>query len=196
MTRKIDQDRYILVHVLGAVCEFLSMAFRVASTSTSMRRIPAHHRIVDRAGIVVSNGRQWSKVFTPGKFGTIDSLVNNAGTGQFVPSAMIDNDEYDRVMEINARGIFFFSRAVLPTRIDKDYGKIINITSIMGEVTSQGPSVYNTGKGAAKMMTRDIAVGCSGYHVNAVAPGMVLTGLAHNILGDQDQVQYFLDKIS
>ncbi len=131
------------------------------------------------------------------KFGTIDILVNNAGTGQFVPFAMMDNDEYDRVMDINVRGIFFFSRAVLPTMMDKDYGKIVNITSIMGEVAGQGQSIYNTSKGAAKMMTQGIAVDCSGYHinVNAVAPGMVLTGLTHNMLGDQDQVQYFLEKI-
>ena len=131
------------------------------------------------------------------KFGTIDILVNNAGTGQFVPFAMMENDEYDRVMDINVRGMFFFSRAVLPTMMDRDYGKIVNITSIMGEVAGQGQSIYNTSKGAAKMMTQGIAVDCSGYHinVNAVAPGMVLTGLTHNMLGDEDQVQYFLEKI-
>jgi 3-oxoacyl-[acyl-carrier protein] reductase len=131
------------------------------------------------------------------KFGTIDILVNNAGTGQFVPFAMMENDEYDRVMDINVRGMFFFSRAVLRTMMDKDYGKIVNITSIMGEVAGQGQSIYNTSKGAAKMMTQGIAVDCSGYHinVNAVAPGMVLTGLTHNMLGDEDQVVYFLEKI-
>ncbi len=131
------------------------------------------------------------------KFGTIDILVNNAGTGQFVPFAMMDNEEYDRVMDINVRGMFFFSRAVLPTMMDKDYGKIVNITSIMGEVAGQGQSIYNASKGAAKMMTQGIAVDCSGYHinVNAVAPGMVLTGLTHNMLGDEDQVTYFLEKI-
>lgn len=131
------------------------------------------------------------------KFGTIDILVNNAGTGQFVPFAMMENEEYDRVMDINVRGLFFFSRAVLPTMMDKDYGKIVNITSIMGEVAGQGQSIYNTSKGAAKMMTQGIAVDCSGYHinVNAVAPGMVLTGLTKNMLGDPDQVEYFLEKI-
>lgn len=131
------------------------------------------------------------------KFGVIDILVNNAGTGQFVPFAMMENDEYDRVMDINVRGMFFFSRAVLPSMMDRDYGKIINITSIMGEVAGQGQSIYNTSKGAAKMMTQGIAVDCSGYHinVNAVAPGMVLTGLTHNMLGDEDQLPYFLEKI-
>jgi NAD(P)-dependent dehydrogenase (short-subunit alcohol dehydrogenase family) len=131
------------------------------------------------------------------KFGTIDILVNNAGTGQFLPFAMMENEEYDRVMEINVRGIFFFCRAVLPIMMDKDYGKIVNITSIMGEVAGQGQSIYNTSKGAAKMMTQGIAVDCSGYNinVNAVAPGMVLTGLTKNMLGDPDQAQYFLEKI-
>jgi 3-oxoacyl-[acyl-carrier protein] reductase len=130
-------------------------------------------------------------------YGAIDILVNNAGTGQFVPFAMMDNDEYDRVMDINVRGMFFFSRAVLPTMMDRDYGKIVNITSIMGEVAGQGQSIYNTSKGAAKMMTQGMAVDCSGYNinVNAVAPGMVLTGLTHNMLGDADQAAYFLEKI-
>ncbi len=131
------------------------------------------------------------------RFERIDILVNNAGTGQFVPFAMIDNDEYDRVMEINVRGMFFFCRAVLPSMMDNDYGKIVNVTSIMGEVAGQGQSIYNTSKGAAKMMTQGIAVDCSGYHinVNAVAPGMVLTGLTRNMLGDEDQTVYFLEKI-
>lgn len=128
---------------------------------------------------------------------TIDILVNNAGTGQFVPFAMMENEEYDRVMDINVRGMFYFSRGVLPTMMDNDYGKIVNITSIMGEVAGQGQSIYNTSKGAAKMMTQGIAVDCSGYNinVNAVAPGMVLTGLTKNMLGDEDQVVYFLEKI-
>ena len=131
------------------------------------------------------------------KFGTIDILVNNAGTGQFVPFAMMENEEYDRVMDINVRGMFFFSRGVLPTMMNNDYGKIVNVTSIMGEVAGQGQSIYNTSKGAAKMMTQGIAVDCSGYHINlnAVAPGMVLTGLTNNMLDDEDQVVYFLEKI-
>ena len=128
---------------------------------------------------------------------TIEILVNNAGTGQFVPFAMMENEEYDRVMDINVRGMFYFSRGVLPTMMDNDYGKIVNITSIMGEVAGQGQSIYNTSKGAAKMMTQGIAVDCSGYNinVNAVAPGMVLTGLTKNMLGDEDQAVYFLEKI-
>ena len=131
------------------------------------------------------------------RFGTIDILVNNAGTGQFVPFAMMENDEYDRVMEINVRGMFFFSRAVLPIMMDKDYGKIVNITSIMSVIAGQGQSIYNTSKGAAKMMTQGMATDCAGYHINinAVGPGMTLTGLTKNMLGDPDQAEMFINKI-
>jgi NAD(P)-dependent dehydrogenase (short-subunit alcohol dehydrogenase family) len=131
------------------------------------------------------------------KFGTLDILVNNAGTGQFVPFAFMENEEYDRVMDVNVRGMFYFCRGVLPTMMDNDYGKIVNITSIMSVVAGQGQSIYNTSKGAAKMMTQGIAVDVSGYNinVNAVGPGMVLTGLTQNMLGDPDQAEWFIEKI-
>lgn len=131
------------------------------------------------------------------RFGTVDILVNNAGTGQFMPFAMMENEEYDRVMDINVRGMFFFSRAVLPIMMDKDYGKIVNITSIMSVIAGQGQSIYNTSKGAAKMMTQGMATDCAGYHINinAVGPGMTLTGLTKNMLGDPDQAEMFINKI-
>jgi NAD(P)-dependent dehydrogenase (short-subunit alcohol dehydrogenase family) len=131
------------------------------------------------------------------RFGAIDILVNNAGTGQFAPFAMMENEEYDRVMDINVRGMFLFCRAVLPTMMDKDYGKIVNITSIMSVVAGQGQSIYNASKGAAKMMTQGIATDVAGYHinVNAVGPGMVLTGLTRNMLGDPDQAAWFIERI-
>ena len=131
------------------------------------------------------------------RLGTIDILVNNAGTGQFVPFAFVENEEYDRVMDINARGTFFFCRAVLPTMMANDYGKIVNITSIVSVVAGQGQSIYNASKGAAKMLTQGIAVDVSGYNinVNAVGPGMVLTGLTQNMLGDPEQAEWFIERI-
>jgi len=131
------------------------------------------------------------------QFGTIDILVNNAGTGQFMAFAFMENEEYDRVMDINVRGVFHFCRAVLPTMMDNDYGKIVNVTSIMSVVAGQGQSIYNTSKGAAKMMTQGIAVDLSGYNinVNAVGPGMVLTGLTQNMLGDPEQAEWFIERI-
>jgi NAD(P)-dependent dehydrogenase (short-subunit alcohol dehydrogenase family) len=190
----------------AAAIQFAREGARLTICDVNMEGLAETQRLAQEAGAeclaMMVNVRSQEEIeacvnATLEKFGTIDILVNNAGTGQFVPFAMMENEEYDRVMDINVRGMFFFSRAVLPTMMDKDYGKIVNITSIMGEVAGQGQSIYNTSKGAAKMMTQGIAVDCSGYHinVNAVAPGMVMTGLTHNMLGDEDQVVYFLEKI-
>ncbi len=130
-------------------------------------------------------------------FGTIDILVNNAGTGQFVPFPQMDMAEYDRVMDTNVRGIFLFCRAVVPIMIEKDYGKIINVTSVMGEMAAPAQSIYGTSKAAAKMLTQGVAVDVAQHNinVNAVAPGMVLTGLTRNMLTDEARAEFFLKRI-
>lgn len=130
-------------------------------------------------------------------FGTVDILVNNAGTGQFVAFAMMENEEFDRVMDVNLRGTFHFCRAVLPTMMDRDYGKIVNITSVMGEIGAQGQSVYNASKGAAKLLTQGIAVDVTGYNinVNAVAPGMVVTNLTQRMFADEETERWFVERI-
>jgi 3-oxoacyl-[acyl-carrier protein] reductase len=190
----------------AAAIQFAREGAKVSICDINAAGLEETRRMVEEAGAeclaMIVNVRSQEQIeacvaATLEKFGGLQILVNNAGTGQFVPFAMMENDEYERVMEINVRSMFYFCRAALPTMMDNDYGKIVNITSIMGEVAGQGQSIYNTSKGAAKMMTQGIAVDCSGYHinVNAVAPGMVLTGLTHNMLGDPDQAQYFLDKI-
>lgn len=130
-------------------------------------------------------------------YGTIDILVNNAGTGQFVPFPSMTDEEYDRVMDTNVRGMFFFSRAVLPTMIEKNYGKIVNVTSVMGEMAALGQSIYGASKAAARMLTEGIAVDIAQHNinVNAVAPGMVLTGLTRNMLNDETRIDFFLNRI-
>jgi 3-oxoacyl-[acyl-carrier protein] reductase len=131
------------------------------------------------------------------KFGTVDILVNNAGTGQFVPFPNMTEEEYDRVMDTNVRGIFFFCHTVLPTMLEKDYGKIVNVTSVMAEVAAPAQSIYGTSKAAAKMLTQGIAIDTTGrnINVNAVAPGMVLTGLTRNMFSDEKRTEMFLQRI-
>lgn len=69
-------------------------------------------------------------------------------------------------MDINVCGVFHFCRAVLPMMMDNDYGKIVNIASVMSVVAAQGQSICTTSKGAVKMMTQGIAVDVSGYNIN------------------------------
>ncbi len=131
------------------------------------------------------------------RYGTVDILVNNAGTAQFVPFAHIDDNEYERVMDTNVRSVFYFCQAVLPTMKTNNRGKIVNVTSVMGEVAAQGQSIYNASKGAAKVLTQAIAVDVSGYNinVNAVAPGMVVTNLTERMLANEAMQKWFTSRI-
>jgi NAD(P)-dependent dehydrogenase (short-subunit alcohol dehydrogenase family) len=131
------------------------------------------------------------------RFGTIDILVNNAGTGQFMPFPQMTNEEYDRVMDINLRGTFFFCRAVLPTMMERNYGKIVNVTSITGEIAGINQSIYGASKGATKLLTQGIAVDLTGtnINVNAVAPGMVVTNLTERMFANPESERYFTERI-
>ncbi len=131
------------------------------------------------------------------RFGRVDILINNAGVGQFMLFPTMTDDEYDRVMDINLRGTFYFCRAVLPTMIEQDYGKIVNVTSVLGEVAALGQSIYNASKGAARLLTQGIAVDVAGHNinVNAVAPGMVITNITRRMFSDPKMERFFAERI-
>ncbi len=119
---------------------------------------------------------------TLGRFGRIDILVNNAAIFATIPMnrggiESIDPQEWDRLMAVNLKGLFFCSRAVLPTMRAQKSGKIINISS--GTVFSGSPGRihYVTSKAGVIGFTRTLAreVGNDNILVNAVAPGSTLS---------------------
>ncbi len=115
-------------------------------------------------------------------FGRIDVLVNNAGVAGTPEATVLHTTpvaDWDRVLAVNVRGPFLFSRSVLPVMIDQGGGHIITIASVAGQVAFPGRSAYTTSKGAALMMARSIAVDYAFYGIrsNAVCPGMALTGM-------------------
>ncbi len=130
-------------------------------------------------------------------YGKIDVLVNNAGVGQFNPFPTTSPDEWDTIMGINGRAMYLMCRAVVPHMLDVDRGAIVNITSIMGEFAGIAQSIYNASKGAAKMLTQGIAkdLGSTGVRCNAVAPGMIQTGLTENMFADANQKAWFEERI-
>lgn len=131
------------------------------------------------------------------RYATIDILINNAGAGQFMPFHTMTNEEYDRVMDTNVRGIFHFCRAVLPIMMEKNSGKIVNVTSVVAEAAAPAQSIYGASKAAAKMLTQSIALDIATYNinVNAVAPGLVRTGLTQNVMQDEKRVEFFKSRI-
>lgn len=134
---------------------------------------------------------------TIAKYGHIDVLVNDAGVGQFNPFPTTSVEEWDTIIGINAKAMYLTSRAVIPHMMDADSGNIVNITSIMGEFAGIAQSIYNASKGAAKMLTQGIAKDMGSTHIrcNAVAPGMIQTGLTENMFSDSSQKAWFEERI-
>jgi len=110
------------------------------------------------------------------EFGHLDILVNNAGTTYFVDLANLEDmtsDKWDRIFDVNVKGIFWCSRAA-SSYLKQRKGHIINITSIAG-LTGRGSSIaYAASKAAAITLTKSLAIALAPeIRVNSIAPGMV-----------------------
>ncbi len=114
-----------------------------------------------------------------GAFGTLDILVNNAGMNWDGVSWKMTEEQWDRVLEVNLKGYFNFTRHAAPVFKDKKYGKIINITSINGMRGKFGQSNYSASKAGIIGFTKAVAkeLGAFGVNVNAVAPGLIETAM-------------------
>jgi NAD(P)-dependent dehydrogenase (short-subunit alcohol dehydrogenase family) len=114
------------------------------------------------------------------RFGRVDGLVNNAAIFASLkpkPFEEIDSDEFDRVLQVNVRGIFECVRAVLPAMRAQGYGKIVNISSGTFYKGTPGMAHYVASKGAVIALSRVMAreLGRDGICVNAVAPGFTIS---------------------
>ncbi|GGW57616.1 SDR family NAD(P)-dependent oxidoreductase [Vreelandella hamiltonii] len=123
------------------------------------------------------------------KFGRIDVLVNNAGITQPVKFEQIEPEDYDRIMDVNLRGMMYMSQAVVPYMKQSGKGSIINTSSVSaqrGGGIFGGPH-YSAAKagmlGLGKAMAREL--GAAGIRVNSVTPGLIATDITAGKLDDQ-----------
>jgi NAD(P)-dependent dehydrogenase (short-subunit alcohol dehydrogenase family) len=113
-------------------------------------------------------------------WGGIDVLVNNAGINQILPVALVEESDWDAVMDTNAKGVFLFSRAVLKTMIRQKRGHILSIGSFASERMVEAPVHYAASKAAVRGFSEALAreVGRYDVQVNVLAPGLLDQGLA------------------
>lgn len=116
-------------------------------------------------------------------FGGLTHLVNNAGISQTLPLALIDEADWDRVMDVNVKGAFFTAKAVLAGMIRRRAGVILNIGSVLGLRMIEGPIHYCASKAALKGLTEALAkeVARYGVRVNLLAPGLLEDGMGLQI---------------
>jgi 3-oxoacyl-[acyl-carrier protein] reductase len=112
-------------------------------------------------------------------FGRIDILVNNAGMNWDGVCWKMTEDQWDKVIEVNLKGYFNFTRHVAPLLKEQKYGKIVNITSINGIRGKFGQTNYSASKAGIIGYTKAVAkeLGAFNVNVNAVAPGLIETAM-------------------
>jgi 3-oxoacyl-[acyl-carrier protein] reductase len=119
--------------------------------------------------------------------GSLDILVNNAGITRDNLAMRMKDEEWDAVIETNLSSVFRLCRAVLRPMMKARWGRIINITSVVGEIGNAGQANYAAAKAGVAGMTRALAreVGSRGITVNAVAPGFIDTDMTRGLSPEQ-----------
>ena len=126
----------------------------------------------------VSKEAEWEKAVKAAvdAFGKLDVLVNNAGISGTFDQDMLSTAAWDKLMDINAKGVFLGMKTAIPAMQRAGGGAIVNISSISGFVGQNGVHMaYNASKGAVRIMTKTAAVQFAkdGIRVNSVHPGML-----------------------
>jgi 3-oxoacyl-[acyl-carrier protein] reductase len=123
------------------------------------------------------------------EYGGLQVLVNNAGITRDNLAMRMKDDDWDAVVDTNLKGVFRMSRAVMRTMMKQRYGRIINITSVVGASGNPGQANYAAAKAGVAGMTRALAreLGSRNITVNCVAPGFIETDMTANLQEDQQK---------
>jgi NAD(P)-dependent dehydrogenase (short-subunit alcohol dehydrogenase family) len=121
-----------------------------------------------------------------------DYLVNNAGIGIEAPFEKTTEADFDRLMNIHVKGVFFLTQTLLP--LIEDGGRIVNLSSGLTRFSLPGYAAYATMKGAVEVLTRYLAkeLGPRGIAVNTIAPGAIETDFAGGSVRDNKQINGFI----
>ena len=120
------------------------------------------------------------------KLGTVDVLINNAGIAQQKLFTDLSDDDWNRMFDINVKGMFYCCQRAAPAMIRQKRGKIINVSSMWGQVGASCEVHYSAAKGAVIAFTNALAkeLGPSGIQVNCVAPGVIDTPMNGHLSPD------------
>jgi NAD(P)-dependent dehydrogenase (short-subunit alcohol dehydrogenase family) len=130
------------------------------------------------------------------QWGGLDILVNNAGVSQPLPLPLMEESDWDLVMDVNAKGHFLVSRAVLRGMIRRRSGAILNVSSLAGLRLIEAPVHYAASKAAIKGFTQALAKEVARYNVrvNCLAPGLLEEGVGQSL--PEHRMQEYLRHVS
>lgn len=129
----------------------------------------------------VADGGAVKRAF--GQVGDVDILICNAGICHYGLMSMMDEAAWDRIFDVNVKGIYHCVNASMPSFLKKQSGCVITVSSMWGQVGASCEAAYSATKGAVIALTQALAkeLGPSGVRVNCVAPGVILTDMCAGV---------------
>lgn len=129
----------------------------------------------------VADGEAVNRAFR--QIGDVDILICNAGICYYGLMQSMEEAQWDRIFDVNVKGIFHCVNAAMPFFLAKQRGSIVTVSSMWGRVGSSCESAYSATKGAVIALTKALAkeLGPSGIRVNCVAPGVILTDMCASV---------------
>lgn len=128
------------------------------------------------------------------RYGSADILINNAGIAEQLLFSDITEEKWDRMFDVNVKSVYNFAHAVLPHMIHEKWGRIINISSMWGQVGASCEVHYSASKAAVIGFTKALAkeTGLSGITVNCIAPGVIDTDMNAHL--DAETMEYLKEE--
>ncbi len=167
----------------AAVQEIRAFGVRAEALKADLGSVPSVHGLLAAAAQAL---------------GTLDILVNNAGIEKHAPFWEVSEADFDRVLSVNLKGVFFATQAMVQQlQTANRPGRIINISSVHEEIPFPNFAAYCASKGGLKMLTRNLAVelGPLGITVNSIAPGAIETPINSALLHDEVKLRSLLGQI-
>jgi len=129
-------------------------------------------------------------------FGKVDILVNNAGLNHRVPVLEFPEEEWDLVINTNLKGYFLVAQAIVPQMLERGYGKVINMSSILGAVALPNQLAYASAKGGVDQMTKVMALEWAkqGVRVNAIGPTYFETEMVKQLRDDPERFNFINER--
>ncbi len=174
---------------IGRACaeKFAAEGFRVFANYNNSEANA--NELAEKTGVIpiradVSDAAQVEKMAEIiNAYGGVDILVNNAGIAQQKLFTDITEEDWDRMFDINVKGMYLVTKSLIPGMINKKCGKIINVSSMWGVTGGSCEVHYSAAKAAVIGFTKALAkeLGPSGIQVNCIAPGVIDTDMNNNL---------------
>jgi 2-dehydro-3-deoxy-L-rhamnonate dehydrogenase (NAD+) len=178
----------------ATIRRLLSEGAKVASLD--LGGTPPHGALALRGDVSDSADVERAVAQATDELGPIDILVCSAGiTGASLPTVEVTDEEWRRVMAVDADGVFFCNRAVLAGMVERGYGRIVNVASIAGKEGNPMAAAYSAAKAAVIAMTKAIGkdVARTGVVVNCIAPAVIETAILDGL--SQEHIDYMVERI-